>query len=50
MTDGPGTPWMEFHERDTMEYFFAPARMRLLFECSWHNHDFNWFDYQLIER
>src|SRR5208282_5649880 len=23
MTDG-GAPWMEFHERETMEYFFAP--------------------------
>ncbi len=49
-TDGPGTPWMEFHERETMDYFFAPARMRLLFECAWHDGDFNWFDYELTER
>ena len=50
MTDGPGTPWMEYHERDTMDYLFAPVKLRLLFECSWHNDDFNWFDYELVSR
>jgi SAM-dependent methyltransferase len=44
LTDGPGTPWMEYHDWEKMLYFFAPARIELVFSCEWHNNDFNWFD------
>ncbi|SDR05234.1 Methyltransferase domain-containing protein [Rhizobiales bacterium GAS113] len=47
MTDGPGTPWMEFHDREKMEWLFSPSKIRILFECEWHNNDFNWFDIEL---
>ena len=50
MTDGEGTPWMTFHDRAEIEALFAPSRLRFLFECEWHNNDFNWFDIELIER
>jgi len=46
-TDGPDTPWMEFHEKETLEYLFAPRPFEIVFECEWHNHDFNWFDCRL---
>jgi FkbM family methyltransferase len=44
LTDGPGTPWMEYHDWEKMLYFFAPAKIALVFSCEWHNNDFNWFD------
>ena len=37
MTDGPGTPWMEFYDVDKMFRLFEPARVELLFEYEWHN-------------
>jgi 2-polyprenyl-3-methyl-5-hydroxy-6-metoxy-1,4-benzoquinol methylase len=46
-TDGPGTPWMEYHDREKMEWLFAPSKIRILFECEWHNNDFNWFDFEI---
>ena len=49
-TDGPGTPWMEYHDRTKLEWLFSPARIRILFEAEYHNHDFNWFDIELIAR
>ena len=48
MTDGPGTPWMEFHDRERIEWFFEPHETRIVFECEWHNADFNWFDIELV--
>ena len=50
LTDGPGTPWMEFHDRAKIDWFFNPSKIRILFECEWHNSDFNWFEIELIER
>lgn len=47
-TDGPGTPWMEYHDRDRMRWLFEPSELRILFECEWHNHAFNWFDIELL--
>jgi 2-polyprenyl-3-methyl-5-hydroxy-6-metoxy-1,4-benzoquinol methylase len=44
LTDGPGTPWMEYHERDTLQFLFAPSRIEIVFDCEWHDHDFNLFD------
>jgi len=46
-TDGPDTPWMEYHDKETLEYLFAPRPLEIVFECEWHNHDFNWFDCRL---
>jgi hypothetical protein len=43
-TDGPGTPWMEYHDWEKMLYFFAPTKIELVFNSEWHNNDFNWFD------
>jgi SAM-dependent methyltransferase len=43
-TDGPGTPWMEYHDLEKIEFLFTPSRVETLFDCEWHNHDFNWFD------
>jgi 2-polyprenyl-3-methyl-5-hydroxy-6-metoxy-1,4-benzoquinol methylase len=48
-TDGPGTPWAEYHDRDKVEWLFAPSKIRVLFECEWHNSDFNWFDIELLQ-
>lgn len=48
-TDGPGTPWMEYHDRAKMEWLFAPSEIRILFECEWHNSDFNWFDIEVVK-
>src|SRR5207249_1858570 len=46
VTDGPNTPWMEYHEWETLVYLFDPTRIELRFECEWHNLDFNWFDFR----
>ncbi len=46
-TDGPGTPWCEYHDREKVEWLFAPSEIRILFDCEWHNSDFNWFDIEL---
>jgi SAM-dependent methyltransferase len=43
-TDGPGTPWMIYHDREAIDYLFSPERYEVVFECEWHNSDFNWFD------
>ena len=48
LTDGAGTPWMEYHDRAKMEWLFAPSEIRILFDCEWHNSDFNWFDLELV--
>ncbi len=47
MTDGPGTPWMEYHEWETLVDLFSPTTIELAFQCEWHNHDFNWFDFRI---
>jgi hypothetical protein len=48
MTDGPGTPWMIYHDREAIDYLFSPYRFEIVFECEWHNGDFNWFDLRLL--
>ncbi len=50
MTDGEGTPWCEYHDREKVIEMFAPASVRILFDCEWHNSDFNWFDVELLAR
>jgi len=49
MTDGPGTPWMEYHDRAKMHWLFRDSQIRILFECEWHNCDFNWFDIEMVK-
>jgi SAM-dependent methyltransferase len=44
MTDGQGTPWVEYHDRRKVLSLFRGARVELLFECEWHGGEFNWFD------
>lgn len=48
MTDGPGTPWMEWHDKEKLQFLFEPSQIRFLFDCKWHNQDFNWFDIELL--
>jgi 2-polyprenyl-3-methyl-5-hydroxy-6-metoxy-1,4-benzoquinol methylase len=43
-TDGEGTPWMEYHNRQEIEFLFSPYQVEIVFDCEWHNSDFNWFD------
>lgn len=43
-TDGEGTPWMEYHNREEVASLFAPYQIEITFDCEWHNNDFNWFD------
>lgn len=47
MTDGPGTPWMEWHDAEKVRQLFHPQPIRILFSCEWHESDFNWFDIEL---
>jgi 2-polyprenyl-3-methyl-5-hydroxy-6-metoxy-1,4-benzoquinol methylase len=47
-TDGPGTPWMEYHDRSKMLWLFEPSEIRILFECEWHDRAYNWFDIELV--
>ncbi|MGA2806277.1 MAG: class I SAM-dependent methyltransferase [Acidimicrobiales bacterium] len=47
MTDGPGTPWMEWHDRKKVLSLFKGVRAEVLFECEWHGGDFNWFDLEI---
>jgi 2-polyprenyl-3-methyl-5-hydroxy-6-metoxy-1,4-benzoquinol methylase len=48
MTDGPGTPWMEYHDRDKIKWLFEDSQIQILFECEFHNSDFNWFDIEVL--
>ena len=47
MTDGPGTPWAEYHDRKKVLALFRGVRVELLFECEWHGGDFNWFELEI---
>ena len=38
---------MEYHEWETLVYLFSPTPIELLFDCQWHNNDFNWFDFRV---
>jgi nuclear transport factor 2 (NTF2) superfamily protein len=31
-----------------MLWLFAPSEIRILFECEWHDHAYNWFDIELL--
>jgi SAM-dependent methyltransferase len=44
ITDGPGTPWCEPYELETLLKMFAPAKFDVILYQEFHNGDFNWFD------
>ena len=50
MTDGPGTPWMEWHDRAKVISLFPRQDVKVLFDCEWHGGDFNWFDLEIRRR
>jgi len=39
---------MEYHDRDKIFWLFKPSEIRILFECKWHNNQFNWSDIELL--
>jgi 2-polyprenyl-3-methyl-5-hydroxy-6-metoxy-1,4-benzoquinol methylase len=49
LTDGAGTPWVEYHDRGKIEWLFAGSEIRILFNCEWHDSDFNWFDIEVVK-
>jgi SAM-dependent methyltransferase len=44
MTDGEGTPWVEWYDLDKLLRRLAPARFDPILSLNFHNDDFNWFD------
>ncbi len=44
MTDGEGTPWMEWYDLDRLLKRLAPATFAPILALNFHNDDFNWFD------
>lgn len=49
LTDGIGTPWIEWYDTEKLLQRLYPAKMRPLFTCSYYNNSFNWHDLELIE-
>lgn len=47
-TDGPRTPWMEWHDADKVRRLFGDSEIRILFDCEFHQQHFNWFDIELV--
>jgi SAM-dependent methyltransferase len=44
MTDGEGTPWVEWYDLDKLLRRLAPAHFEPILSFNFHNDDFNWFD------
>jgi SAM-dependent methyltransferase len=44
MTDGEGTPWMEWYDLERLQRRLQPTRFRTVLALNFHNDDFNWFD------
>jgi SAM-dependent methyltransferase len=44
MTDGEGTPWMEWYDLPRILDRLSPARFAPVLAFNFHNDDFNWFD------
>ena len=49
MTDGEGTPWMEWYDLGRLSARLAPAKFVPLLTLNFHNDDFNWFDLLRID-
>jgi SAM-dependent methyltransferase len=48
ITDGAGTPWIEWYDLPKLKSLFDPAQFDVVLYQEFHNSDFNWFD--LIRR
>ena len=44
MTDGEGTPWMEWYDLPRLLKRLAPVQFAPVLALNFHNDDFNWFD------
>lgn len=43
-TDGQGTPWVEWYDREKLTRALAPAQFDVILDFNFHHDDFNWFD------
>jgi len=48
VTDGVGTPWVEWYDLPKVQAMLEPAQFDVVMHFNFHNNDFNWFD--LIRR
>lgn len=48
MTDGPGTPWVEWYDLEKLTDVLRPARFETILAMNFHNNDFNWFDLRRV--
>jgi len=44
VTDGPGTPYMDWYDLDKLRAALSPAELDVVLSFNFHNDDFNWFD------
>jgi SAM-dependent methyltransferase len=44
ITDGAGTPWIEWYDLPKVEALLEPAKFDVVLYFEFHNNDFNWFD------
>jgi predicted O-methyltransferase YrrM len=49
VTDGAGTPWMEWYDLDRITDRFRPIKIEPLLALNFHRDDFNWFDLRIRE-
>jgi SAM-dependent methyltransferase len=49
LTDGEGTPWMEWYDLERLLNRLAPAKWMPLLSFNFHHDDFNWFDLVKVE-
>lgn len=48
ITDGPGTPWVEWYDLRKVSAILSPARFETILALNFHNDDFNWFDLRRV--
>ncbi len=44
MTDGKGTPWVEWYDFEKMQKALSPSEFQVVLYQEFHNKEFNWFD------
>jgi SAM-dependent methyltransferase len=49
MTDGEGTPWVEWYDLERLLARLAPVRFQPVLALNFHHDDFNWFDLLRLE-
>ena len=47
VTDGEGTPWMEWYDIERLRNRFSPIRLKPIIALNFHENDFNWFDFEI---